>query len=308
MTDLRDMQLLAALARHQHFARAAEECGISQSAFSARISNLEIEFGAPIVRRGNRFLGFTAEGEIVLKWARRILADAEHMRQEIEAAKGRLVGHLAIGAVPTALTFAARIPALLRERHPDLSIQIHSATSSQVRQGIEDYSLHAGVTYLDGEFPATIATKPLYEERYVLLAPSGLAPRKTGKATWREAASLPLCLLTPDMRNRRILDEIFESVGTPANPVMETNAFTAALAQVESGTAATIAPEKLADSLPVSTSVVRLDLTEPDVTKPIGLIFAEREPTPPAIIALADALKDMSRTERPTNNQVGEHG
>ena len=74
MTDLRDMQILTALARHKHFARAAEECGISQSAFSARISNLETEFGAPIVQRGNRFLGFTPEGEIVLKWARRLLA------------------------------------------------------------------------------------------------------------------------------------------------------------------------------------------------------------------------------------------
>ena len=53
MTDLRDMQLLAALARKNHFARAAEECGISQSAFSARIRNLEVEVGAPIVKRGN---------------------------------------------------------------------------------------------------------------------------------------------------------------------------------------------------------------------------------------------------------------
>jgi DNA-binding transcriptional LysR family regulator len=293
MTDLRDMQLLAALARHQHFARAAEDCGISQSAFSARISNLEIEYGAPIVRRGNRFLGFTAEGEIALKWARRILADADNLRQEIETAKGRLVGNFAIGAVPTALTYAARLPALLRERHPGLSIQIHSATSSQIRRGIEDYTLHAGVTYLDAAFPATITTKPLYEERYVLLSPAELAPRKKGSATWREAASIPLCLLTQDMRNRRILDEIFESVAAPANPVMETNAFTAALAQVESGTAATIAPERLADSLPVSAGVVRLKLTEPDIGKPIGLIFANREPTPPAIIALVDACEHL---------------
>ncbi len=293
MTDLRDMQLLAALARHQHFARAAEECGISQSAFSARISNLESEFGAPIVRRGNRFLGFTAEGEIVLKWARRLLADADNMYQEIEAAKGRLVGNLAIGAVPTALTFAAGIPALLGKRHPGLSIQIHSATSAQIRQRIEDYSLHAGVTYLDSEFPATMTTKPLYDERYVLLVPAGLAPRKAGKATWREAASLPLCLLTPDMRNRRILDEVFETAGAQARPVMETNAFTAALAQVANGTAATIAPERLADSLPVTAGAVRLELTEPEVSKPIGLVFADREPTPPAILALADVLETM---------------
>ena len=287
------MQLLAALARKNHFARAAEECGISQSAFSARIRNLEIELGAPIVKRGNRFIGFTAEGEIVLKWARRLLADADGMRQEIEAARGRLVGRLAIGAVPTALTYVARVPARLRETHPGLAIQIQSASSSQIRQGLEDFSLSAGVTYLDGDFPTSLTVVPLYEERYVLLAPPALAPRPQGTVTWREAAALPLCLLTPDMRNRRILDEVFASVGTPASPVMETNAFTAALAQVASGAAATIAPEPLADSLPVAAGAVRLALTEPDVAKPIGLVYAEREPTPPAVLALADALADM---------------
>ena len=80
---------------------------------------------------------------------------------------------------------------------------------AQIRRGIEDYSLHAGVTYLDREFPASIAVQPLYEERYVLLVPAGLSPRKRGAVTWREAADLPLCLLTRDMHNRRILDEVF---------------------------------------------------------------------------------------------------
>ncbi|MEM9141051.1 MAG: LysR family transcriptional regulator, partial [Pseudomonadota bacterium] len=59
MPDLRDMELLAALARNRHFARAATECGISQPAFSARIRNMELDLGAAIVQRGNRFVGFT---------------------------------------------------------------------------------------------------------------------------------------------------------------------------------------------------------------------------------------------------------
>ena len=59
MPDLRDMQLLAALARQGHFARAADECGISQPAFSARIRNHEIDLRVAVVNRGNRFTGFT---------------------------------------------------------------------------------------------------------------------------------------------------------------------------------------------------------------------------------------------------------
>lgn len=296
MPDLRDMQLLAALARQAHFARAAEACGISQPAFSARIRNLEIELGAPVVRRGNRFMGFTAEGEIALKWARRLLADSDGLRQEIEAARGALSGRVAVGAVPTALAYVARIPVRLRAAHPDLTIQLYSLTSSQIHQGLEDFSLDAGVTYLDGKRPAALGAEPLYVERYVLLAPPHLAPRREGTVAWREAAELPLSLLTRNMRNRRILDEIFEAhVGRLPQPVLETNDFTAALTQVARGATATIAPELLADSLPLAGDAVRLPLVDPEVTTPIVLLVSDREPLPPAVLALAAALRQAAR-------------
>ncbi len=291
LTDLRDMQLLSALARHRHFARAAEECGISQPAFSARIRNLEIELGTPVVKRGNRFMGFTNEGEIVLKWARQLLSDAEGMRQEIEVAKGALSGRLLLGAVPTAITYAAQKLEHLRERHPGLVIELHSASSSQIWRGLEEFSLDAGITYLEEELPKSLNADVLYEERYVLLAPPKLAPRKKGTVTWREIADIPLCLLTKNMRNRRILNEVFDQLGVEPNLVMETNAFTAALAQVETGAAATIAPEMLVGSLPFESGVVQLPLVEPKVAKPMCLATVDREPAPPAVLALAEALQ-----------------
>ena len=92
MAELRDMELLVALARFEHFGRAAEACGISQPALSTRIQRLEHDLGAPIVRRGNRFAGFTPEGEIALSWARRLTRNAEGMRQDMAAACGTLTG------------------------------------------------------------------------------------------------------------------------------------------------------------------------------------------------------------------------
>lgn len=295
MADLRDMELIAALARNKHFARAAEECGISQPAFSARIRNLETTLGVPMVKRGNRFLGFTPEGEIVLKWARRLILDADGMRQEVQAAKGALVGRLSIGAVPTALTFAADVPGQVHLAHPGLSIRLLSMSSTDIIRGIEDFTLDAGITYLDDGALGSLKSIPLYDEKYVLLVPPALAPRQEGTATWREAADLPLCLLTSNMRNRQIIDEIFAGVGAAPQPVMETNAFVAALTQVANGTLATIAPALLADSLPIAEGSVRLRLTEPDAARSIGLVMAERDPQPPALRAFADIVGAMSR-------------
>ena len=295
MADLRDMELIAALARHEHFARAAQECGISQPAFSARIRNLETTLGVPMVKRGNRFLGFTPEGEIVLKWARRLLLDADGMQQEVQAAKGALVGRLNIGAVPTALTFAAGVPAQLHLAHPGLAIRLLSMSSSDIIRGIEDFTLDAGITYLDDGALGSLKTVSLYDEHYVLLVPPTLAPRQTGTVTWLEAAKLPLCLLTSNMRNRQIIDEIFASVGATPEPVMETNAFVAALTQVANGALATIAPALLADTLPIAEGSVRLRLVDPEAARSIGLVMAGRDPEPPALRAFADVVRVMAR-------------
>ncbi|MEM1130459.1 MAG: LysR family transcriptional regulator, partial [Pseudomonadota bacterium] len=169
MPDLRDMELLAALARNRHFARAATECGISQPAFSARIRNLELDLGAAIVQRGNRFVGFTPEGEIALKWAHQMIADARGLRQEINEAKGALTGELTIGSVPTALTYVAQIAADLMKAHPALTIRVLSHSSAEIVQGLEAFSLDAGVTYMEGAAGARDA-RPIYLERYEVLA------------------------------------------------------------------------------------------------------------------------------------------
>src|ERR1700728_5134570 len=97
------LEFILALAREQHFGRAAEACRVSQPTLSAGIKYLEDMFGVLLVQRGSRFQGFTPEGERVLAWARRIVGDARAMRQEINALKDGLSGEVAIAAIPTAL-------------------------------------------------------------------------------------------------------------------------------------------------------------------------------------------------------------
>jgi DNA-binding transcriptional LysR family regulator len=288
--DIRDLQLLLALSQRKHFTRAAIDCGISQPAFSARIRHLEEELGVPIVRRGNKFLGFTKDGELVLKWASKILANAEGLRQDIEISKGALLGTLVLGVVPTALTYAANISTELRSKFPSLAIQIQSLTSAQIARGLSDFSIDAGITYNDVDKSA-LRFEAIYEEHYVLISPVGLAPRKRGEASWAEAADLPLCLLSKGMHFRQIVDTVFAQAKVNPQPVMETNAFTAVLAQVAFGSSATIAPQALVDSLLLDEKTVSLSLIKPVVSNAIGLAVLDHEPSLPAIAALRDTIK-----------------
>ncbi len=290
MSDIRNLKLLVSLSRHKHFSRAAEDCGISQPAFSARIRSIEEEFGLPLVRRGNKFMGFTREGEVMLRWARKILADVEGMRQEIDALNSNLKGKLVVGTIPTALPFAADVSAQLRRDHPNLSIEIQSLSSTQIDIRLNDYSLDAGLTYVEDADPDTIEF--LYNETYALIAPESLAPRKRGTATWAEAAQLPLCLLTTNMRNRQFVDEVFGQIDVSPTVVMQTSGFTAALALVASGSAATIAPLRIVDTYFADQSSVRLELVEPSVSHAVGLSIKDQTPVLPAVQALRIAVRN----------------
>lgn len=289
--DLRDLQLLVSLSRHRNFSRSASDCNISQPAFSTRIRRMEDRFALPLVRRGNTFLGFTREGEVVLKWARKILDDAEGLRQEIDALSNNLNGKLALGVIPTAMPFAAHVSSHLRRQHPNLSIEIHSLSTLQIEIRLDDFSLDAGIIYYEDADPNT--TVKLYEERYVLIAPDSfeLALGPERQVTWSEAARLPLCLLTPNMRNRQFIDEVFAEISATPTVVMEATGFTAVLAQVASGNAATIAPVGVAETFLALPSTVQFDLIEPHVTHMIGLSIKDQSPVLPMVEALRRAVK-----------------
>lgn len=289
------MELLVALERHSHFARAAQDCNISQPAFSTRIRNLELDLGISIVKRGNRFAGFTPEGEIVLRWARRLLQDADGMRQEITEATTGLQGVLAIGVVPTALAFAAQIPSLIRDNHKKLKVEITSLPSSEIKRGIENYTYDAGITYVEETETKGLKIIPLYEEEYTLVAPDPFVAGKVDTISWVEVAELPLCLLSKTMRNRRIIEEVFTSLGLSVEPVMETNALTVSMTQAEMGNAATIVPGALANLVQSRPGITALKITDPTVTRPIGLLLAQREPMPPALSLLQKITSDLSR-------------
>src|ERR1700688_3585303 len=132
------LEFIIALAREEHFGRAAEVCRVSQPTLSSGIKSLEDMFGVMLVQRGSRFRGSPAGVERVLEGARRIVGDARAMRQDVDALKRGLVGHLRIAAIPTALAMSALLTTPYRARHPDVRFTILSRTSIQVLNHLEN--------------------------------------------------------------------------------------------------------------------------------------------------------------------------
>ncbi|KAB2875789.1 MAG: LysR family transcriptional regulator [Pseudorhodoplanes sp.] len=293
------LDFLLALARECHFGRAADACGVTQPTLSAGIKQLEETLGVLLVNRGSRFRSFTPEGERVLDWARRIVGDARALREDINALRHGLTGRLRIAAIPTALAMVASLTTPFRARHPNVQFTILSRTSIEVLAELDNLEIDAGITYLDNEPLGRVNTIPLYPERYRLLTSTGAPLGERTSVTWAEVAQVPLCLLTPDMQNRRIINRLLNRTGAESRPMLESDSMIVLFSHVRTGKWASVMPAKLAETLGLTQTLRAIPIVEPDEVHTIGLVIPQREPMTPltaALVAeaqrLAPALSD----------------
>jgi DNA-binding transcriptional LysR family regulator len=288
------LELLLALARERHFGRAADAAGVTQPTLSSALKSLEDQLGVLIVERGSRFQRFTPEGERILDWARRMVSDSRAMRQEIEALKKGLSGHLKLAVIPTALPFLAELTVPLRQRYPDVNLTILSMASDSILTRLENLEVDIGISYVDTEPPPRFEMIRIYDERYVLLVAPESPLAKREKVTWAEAGQLPLCLLTPDMQNRRLIDRHLAEAGVHQTPTLESNSMLVLYAHVRSGEWASILPSRLAETLDRPSRLRPIQLVEPTVTHKIGLVVTRREPHSPVVAAFIAHAKRLS--------------
>jgi DNA-binding transcriptional LysR family regulator len=288
------LDFILALARERHFGRAAEACGVTQPTLSAGVKQLEEQMGVLLVNRGSRFQGFTPEGERVLEWARRIVGDTRAMREEINSLRHGLTGRLRVAAIPTALPMVAALTTPYRERHPNVQFTIWSRTSIEILELLDNLEIDAGITYLGNEPVGRVNTVPLYRERYRLLtsADAPLGNRET--VTWAEVAQVPLCLLTPDMQNRRIIDRLLKSAGGESRPTLESDSMIVLFSHVRTGRWASVMPAKLAETLGLTETIRAIPILEPEAVQTIGLVVPTRAPMMPATAALVAEAKRVA--------------
>jgi DNA-binding transcriptional LysR family regulator len=288
------LNFLIALAQEQHFGRAAEACGVTQPTLSAGIKQLEDILGVLLVQRGSRFHAFTPEGQRALEWARRIVGDARAMRQEMRALKRGLAGHIKIAAIPTALAMVASLTTPYRERHPDVSFTVWSRNSIEILGLLENLEIDAGLTYLDNEPVGRVRTVPLYHEHYRLItaADSLLGDRET--VTWSEVGKIPLCLLTPDMQNRRIIDRYLRSAGTEPAPTLESDSMLVLYAHVRTGRWASVMPARIATTLGLTDDIHAIPINGGEPYPTVGLVVPYRDPMTPLTAALVGEARRLA--------------
>lgn len=278
MNLLSSLRYLVALHEHRHFGRAAQACHITQPALSNALRALESEFNVVIVKRDRVYAGFTPEGERVLASAHLMLHEHAILQQELRSETHLPRGPMRIGAVPTAIPIVARFAAMLQARHCGIVPVVLSMSSSELEKGLEDLSLDLALGYTDrmGLRDSRLQAWPQYTEHYFLLRRAA-RPHRDGlqigvQMPWKEAARLPLCLLTPDMYNHTIVDAAFTTAGVSVQPAIETNSILTMALSVVAGDVCSILPGALVGAVRSYRELEALPLTSPEVLTPIGFM------------------------------------
>ncbi len=278
MNLLPSLRYLVALDEHGHFGRAAEACHVTQPALSNALRALEEEFGTVIVRRGRAYAGFTAEGEKVLSTARRMLHEHMLLEQELGSTVDSPQGRVRLAAVPTAMPILSGFAAMLQAAHPGICPVVLSMSSQELETGLETLALDLALGYTERMDTRNVRLTawPQYEEHYFLVTrqddESGAAPFIGEPMSWTDAAQMPLCLLTPEMHNRSIIDQAFVAAGVPVTPAIETNSVLTLVQAILLGDVSSVLPGAMVATARNYARLQARPLQGPAVITPIGFM------------------------------------
>jgi DNA-binding transcriptional LysR family regulator len=239
----RQLEYFVALAREQHFARAAAASYVSQPALSSAIQKLEQELNVTLINRGHAFQGLTPEGDRLVIWAKRILAEHDAFKAEVKAVQSGLTGTLRLGSTSAGSTTLSLPVEAFAAVHPLAKVRIHTRLSSDelVRMLLE-FELDATLMASEPAAEAGLETVPVYEEQYVLIVPQELLPDHDTTMPWVDAHRLPLALLDRRMHGRKLVDQAFAERGLVIEPQVEADSIATLYALVRTGRWASIVP------------------------------------------------------------------
>lgn len=293
----RQLEYFVAVAKEKHFARAAEVCCVSQPALSAAIGKLERELNVTLINRGHNYQGLTQEGELLVVWAKRILAEQEAFKAEVAAVRSGITGTLRLGTEPTASTTLVLPVSAFCAEHPMAKVQVRSRLSAtELHRQLLSFELDAAIAHFAPEDREGLRVWPLYTERYLLLASDELV-QQPEPMTWADAARLPLALLTPDMRIRQVIDRAFAASGATVTPHLEVDSVASLYAQVGVGAFASIVPHTWLWAMPTSEGVRAVSLLGPDVGAQVSVAIHAATPGSRTARAFLNTARSLSLDE-----------
>ncbi|WP_304641569.1 LysR family transcriptional regulator [Pseudomonas sp.] len=194
MPDFRQLKHFVALVTHGNYARAAVALHLSQPALSRSIQTLESSLGCTLVNRHSRRISLTAQGEMVLEHARRLLAASHALVEAVKQVDNLEAGILRIGAGPfPAAALVPRAMGELIDAYPALQVEVTVDSYTALRQHLKDEIIELFVSDVrELHNDPDIDITPLPVQRVIAVCRPGHPLLHASKVDFRHAAAYPL--------------------------------------------------------------------------------------------------------------------
>ncbi|MDA8379460.1 MAG: LysR family transcriptional regulator [Actinomycetota bacterium] len=217
--DVRQLTALVNVADNSSFSAAADALGTVQSNVSTHVARLEKELGAVLY---DRLAGrLTAEGEVVVARARRVIAELQAISLDVAALTHEVSGSVRVGMIgTTARWLAPRIVALVPQRHPRVQLVVVEGTSTVLGPQLASGQLDLAVLNLP--VPGhDVSAELLFEEELVLVVPADDVLARRSEISLAELTDLDLILPIPGTAFRDELDSACAPLGIRLRPRVE---------------------------------------------------------------------------------------
>lgn len=265
--DIRHLKTLIAIADYGTFVAAGEAVCLTQSAVSQQVRIVEEFLGVKIFDRTIRPPALTAQGEMVLEGARKIVKEYERITRKMSG--DGLSGRLVIGAIRA--SFKGALPkalAILRHRYPQLRIQAHTGSSSDLITKVEHGSLDAAIVPNDPNLKETLNWLPYTSEPLMVIADM----ETKGNADIELLENAPYIKYFNNSSVALLIDTEIQRRNMHVHAEIHSDALDAIIRLVEHGLGVSVLPEPVGgESFPPN--IRKIPFGDPPLKRQLGIIY-----------------------------------
>jgi LysR family pca operon transcriptional activator len=294
---LRQMRVVDAIVTHRSLQKAAAALGLSQPALTKTLQELEDMLGTRIFERHARGVEPNRSGEAVVAAARRMLAEARRLEDELDAIGAASAGTIAIGALPVAA--AGILPgalAALKERHPAIVVRLVQGTTEQLLPALAagDIDLVIGRLY-EPAAPDAFLREAIYDEPISVLARAGHPLLARAKVAAPDLATYPLVLPTITQRVGQEIERVLVALGLPAGGAPVRSSSVSLIREMLLTTESiTVIPRDMLAGDIARGAVAVVDVAFAAAPRPAGLIRAPGRTLSPGAEAFVACLRERA--------------
>ncbi|CAG6397180.1 LysR family transcriptional regulator [Streptomyces cocklensis] len=248
--DLRQMEVVVAVAEEGRFTAAARRLHVVQSAVSGTVRALEKELGTQLFDRTTHRVSLTAAGEAFVPAARAALRAADQARAAVDLVRGELRGQVTVGTMQGVWAGLHHALAALRAEHPGVVVRLRQAAVADIREALRDGSVDLAVVAFDRQQQRGLETRLLAREEMVVAASLSRAFAQDDRVTFAEIARMPFVDFTPGWAIRSAVDRVFRAAAVERSVAFEVNDIVAASELVRHDLGVCVMPESIAGRFP----------------------------------------------------------